>query len=490
MHYLLLALMMIGQAPKDTVKATRPDTTRRSTSVAPAAKPANPADTGNRASTPSDTEVPVNEDTTGGAVAAPGSNNLGTVSVTGVERLRADDLKPVVNPKIDPYQPITAVLKLENYVYDDQLYKTIDSIAIPSLYLHSSYIRTPVVERLVRGDVLVFLPRFEKNVATWELIVSNSNGETVRRIRQKGNPPNIISWDGRDDNGQVVNVGETYDFTFYAYDAIGNQTRIPGRPQRVFGMLYKDGSEWIVGHRRRRDLRVAGDQGPAHGRSLARRGRQYRQGEVQERGGRLRLHRPRGPLSRALQIMVQELQRRALLPKDAIQSAARFTPGLQPKLLQDRNSHPVVGLGCRQSDSGRTFGSALFFPLFPPLGACPQRPAMSLRSISRVLFPRRRAGPRFGSQEMPTEERPGRVFPRPAMSFPCDSGSLCSTARCAEEPGIQPPLIPHMKTGMHLRICRDYNDLVRRGKHPVEARGDSPGASPSQNGFPLGRTPS
>jgi hypothetical protein len=313
MHYLLLALLLVAQTPPDTSKKTPAADTSKQTTVQP--------DTAK--------EVPIEE--TGTTPTPKGEHELGIEEIKAEERLKVEELKPQFFPMIDPYEPINSVLKLEKYVFDDKIFNTIDSIGVPSHYLHSSYLRTPVVDRLVRGDVLVFLPRFERNVANWELVVSNSLGETVRRVKRKGNPPSIISWDGRDENGTVINTGEVYDFTFYAYDAVGNQTRIPGRPQRIPGLLYQDTGEWVV--------TIAGDE-VFEARTTrmmpdAKRWLDEAANVIKEKfksEAVVYVYTEREDLSsEECQKVVSEIQARLVLPKDALKSAPRFTPGLQPK---------------------------------------------------------------------------------------------------------------------------------------------------------------
>jgi hypothetical protein len=314
---------MFAQTPADTAKkaVVLPDTGAKAAGQDTTAARAAGQDT--------TTEVPVSDTGTGGV--PKGEHELGTQVIQAQEKLKIEDLKPPFFPKIDPYEPINSVLRLEKYVYDDHVYTTIDSLSVPGNYLHSSYLRTPVVDRLIRGDVLVFLPKFENNVSNWELAVSNSDGQTVRRVDRKGNPPNIITWDGRDDQGNVINTGETYDFTFFAYDAIGNQTRIPGRPQRISGMLYQDNGEWIVsvaadGIFETRDTRlVAGaDRWLTE---IANAVKENFKNEVV-----VYVYTDQEDLStERANIIVAELNNRIKLPKDAIKSASRFVPGLQPK---------------------------------------------------------------------------------------------------------------------------------------------------------------
>lgn len=273
-------------------------------------------------------EVPLEE-------AAPttpkGEHELGTEEITAQERLKIEDLKPQFFPSIDPYEPISSVLKTGSYVYDDKIWETIDSLAVPGQYLHSSYLRTPVIERLIEGNVLVFLPRFEKNVSNWDLEITDPLGTTVRRIKQKGNPPNLINWDGRDDKGAIVNTGEIYTFTFFAYDAVGNQTRIPGRPQRILGMLYEDAGEWVV--------TMAGDVvfeprtsrlTPAAARWLDEAANVVK--EKFKREVVIYVYTEREELSaEQCGILATEVGRRHVLPKEALKTAPRFIPGLQSK---------------------------------------------------------------------------------------------------------------------------------------------------------------
>jgi len=290
-----------------------------------------PGDTARKTAVPPDTtaEVPIEES---GAPAQPkGEHELGTQEIKGIERLKIEELKPQFFPMIDPYEPINSILKTEKYVFDERIYDVIDSLTVPSHYLHSSYLRTPVADRLIKGDVLVFLPRFEKNVANWELVVSNSLGETVRRVKRKGNPPNIITWDGRDEKAATINTGEIYDFTFYAYDAVGNQTRIPGRPQRVLGILTQDGGEWVI--------TIAGDEifeaRTTRMTPNAKRWLDEAANIVKEKFKHeavVYVYTEREDLSKEeCNVVVSEIPKRQVMPRDALKSAPRFTPGLQPK---------------------------------------------------------------------------------------------------------------------------------------------------------------
>jgi hypothetical protein len=171
---------------------------------------------------------------------------IGEEVIKGETEVKIQDMKPYFAPQIDPFSPVNELLAPESYVLDEALYHSVDSMTITQHFAHSSYLRVPLERNFIYGDMMVFLPSFEQHVATWDLVVSNSLGETVRRVTRKGQPPAVIAWDGKTDAGDPIAPGEVYSFTFNAYDAQGNQTRIPGTPQRVNGMVQQIGEEWVI----------------------------------------------------------------------------------------------------------------------------------------------------------------------------------------------------------------------------------------------------
>jgi len=251
--------------------------------------------------------------------------------ISGQAQITIEDTKLYATPLIDPFQPLNDFLKSDKYIFDEKLYADIDRLTIPNQFLHSSYLRVPVEREIITGDVLVFLPKFETNVASWELVVTNSLGETVRRIARKGNPPAIINWDGRTETGEMMITGEVYNFTFYAYDALGNQTRINGKPQRVSGILYQEKGEWII--------TIAGEVIFRRGTAEYLDGAQARLSEaaniIKEKFKKeiiIYVYTENEALSQArVNILQKEFLNRIVLPKEALAIVPRFIPGLQPK---------------------------------------------------------------------------------------------------------------------------------------------------------------
>jgi flagellar motor protein MotB len=257
---------------------------------------------------------------------------IGEEVIKGETEVKIQDMKPYFAPQIDPFSPVNELLAPENYVLDDALYHSADSMTIPQRFTHSSYLRVPLERNFIYGDMMVFLPSFEQRVATWDLVVSNSLGETVRRVTRKGQPPAVITWDGKTDKGEPIAPGEVYSFTFNAYDAQGNQTRIPGTPQRVNGMVQQIGDEWVVS--------IAADQLFVEGGAQLLEAAGPRLDEaaniVKEKFKKqvaVYVYTEQEQLSaERCRVMRAELSRRMVLPNEALKVAPRFVPGLQPKL--------------------------------------------------------------------------------------------------------------------------------------------------------------
>jgi hypothetical protein len=257
---------------------------------------------------------------------------IGEEVIKGETEVKIEDMKPYFPPEIDPFSPVDELLAPETYVLDDALSRSVDSLTIPQYFAHSSYLRIPTERDFVYGDMMVFLPAFEQRVTHWDLQVSNSLGETVRRIAHRGQPPAVITWDGRTDTGEPIAPGEVYSFTFNAYDAQGNQTRIPGTPQRVNGVVQEVDDEWVVS--------IAADRVfIADGAQLLEQAAprlDEAANVVKERFKRQVVVYVYSELERLsaerCRVIEAELSRRVVLPAGALSIVPRFVPGLQPKL--------------------------------------------------------------------------------------------------------------------------------------------------------------
>lgn len=259
------------------------------------------------------------------------AHTIGEEVIVGETEIKIQDQKYYFPPQIDPWGPVNGLIAPESYVFDEGLFKAVDSLTVPHHFIHSSFLRVPVEKSFMYGEILIFLPSFEHRVATWELIIANSQGETVRRLREKGQPPAVITWDGRTDNGEPVATGDVYSFTFNAYDAQGNQTRIQCEPQQINAVIWKQKNEWVVSVAA--DLLFNPESAQLTGEAetmvdeIANVIKERFKKEVV-----VYLYSEKEKLlNDRCQVVEKELLRRVVLPKGALKVAPRFIPGLQPK---------------------------------------------------------------------------------------------------------------------------------------------------------------
>ncbi len=261
----------------------------------------------------------------------PAEHTLGEELITGEAEMKVSDQKLFFPPQFDPWTPLNDLLAPGSYIFDDGLLLAIDSLTIPQRFIKSSFLRVPVERSLVHGDILVFLPKFEKRVASWELEIANSLGETVRRVREKGIPPAVIIWDGRNDAGEPIATGDVYSFTFSAYDVHGNQTRINCEPQKINAVVWQEKNEWIVS--------IAADILFIPNGAEFTSGANVRLDEIanliKERFKKetvVYVYSEKEQLSvERGKVLETEIRRRVVFPSDGLKVMPRFIPGNQPK---------------------------------------------------------------------------------------------------------------------------------------------------------------
>ncbi|HIE05676.1 MAG TPA: hypothetical protein EYP58_02635 [bacterium (Candidatus Stahlbacteria)] len=257
---------------------------------------------------------------------------IGEEVIKGEAKKEITEIKIEVSPPIHPSEPIDTILSGERYIFDRKLLETIDRLNTPILYLHSEFLRVPLISKLFKGTIYLFIPSFEKTVSSWKLEITDSKGNPVRTLSGRGDPPPSIDWNGRLDNGKMVTTGELYNQVFTAYDAIGNPTRIPGaRILWVRGIIYDDGRNHIVS--------VAGAEIFESGSALFRPGvEEYLDEMANEIKKNFKTevvvycYSQSEPLATQwCKKIKEEIVDRVVLPPDGIKIAPRFIPGLEAK---------------------------------------------------------------------------------------------------------------------------------------------------------------
>jgi len=260
-----------------------------------------------------------------------GGHDIGEEIIKGEAELKIQDRKIFLWPELKPFAPLDSVISQERYLFDEKLYSTIDELNTPILYLHSEYLRIPLLSRFMYGSIALFIPRFEKTVSSWELVITDTKGDIIRKFAERGLPPSSISWNGRTDNGDMSNMGETYNYVFTAFDAVGNPTRIAGRSYKFNGIVYDEKDTKIVAVASNelfnektstfsRDAPGYLDEAANIVKENFKREivvYSYSESEI--------LARARG------NAVMNAVTERVVLPEGAIKIAPRFIPGLQPK---------------------------------------------------------------------------------------------------------------------------------------------------------------
>jgi len=260
-----------------------------------------------------------------------GEHEIGEEIIKGEAELKIRDPKLYVTPEITPFAPLESILVQERYIFDEKLYSTIDALNTPIMYLHSEYLRMPLVSKLMYGSIALFVPRFEKTVSSWELLITNANGEVVRRYAERAQPPSTISWDGRTDDGKMCNIGEVYNYVFNAFDVVGNPTRITGRPYKFNGIVYDENDSKIIAISVdvlfNKNANSLTNEAVIYLDELANLIKENFKKEVvvYSYSEDETLAKSRG------NVIVDEIRRRTVLPQEGIKTSARFIPGLEPK---------------------------------------------------------------------------------------------------------------------------------------------------------------
>lgn len=260
-----------------------------------------------------------------------GGHEIGEEVIKGEVEFKIEDRKILLFPELAPFAPLDSIISQERYIFDEKLYATIDALNTPILYLHSEYLRIPLVSRFMYGSIALFIPRFEKTVSSWELVITDSNGEVVRRYAARGLPPSSIAWDGRTDNGKMANMGEVYNYVFTAFDAVGNPTRISGRSYKFTGIVYDEKETKIVAISsdelfNKKSKYLSTDATPYLD-EVANIIKENFKKEVV-------IYSYSASEARAKargKIIMDELVKRTVLPEEAVKTAPRFIPGLKPK---------------------------------------------------------------------------------------------------------------------------------------------------------------
>ncbi|MBD3286704.1 hypothetical protein GF359_08865 [candidate division WOR-3 bacterium] len=142
--------------------------------------------------------------------------NLGEEIITAKQDV---EFKPMAfYYEIDPYLPIKVLLEGSGFILDNNLGKQIEKAVGRSTFsADPNILRMPVVVSdvydLDKENIELDVARYQqKRIDSWEVQILDMAGMNFRTITGDGSLPELVTWDGRSENGEVLSVGDVYTF--------------------------------------------------------------------------------------------------------------------------------------------------------------------------------------------------------------------------------------------------------------------------------------
>ncbi len=104
------------------------------------------------------------------------------------------------------------------------------------------------IQEMARTPVASFFPEDPEGhkVKNWSLAVTDFRGSPYRTYSGKGKPPGHLSWDGRNDEGQMLDVGYPYSYVFSITDKGTNTYNYAGVSFRIPALDYRDNGDRVL----------------------------------------------------------------------------------------------------------------------------------------------------------------------------------------------------------------------------------------------------
>jgi len=88
-------------------------------------------------------------------------------------------------------------------------------------------------ENLIIPATFTFYAHDRNNIGAWQFVVWDKDKKVFFSTKGQGEPPISYIWDGRANNGDYINSGTIYYYSFTAYDTVGNKGQTPVQAQVV-----------------------------------------------------------------------------------------------------------------------------------------------------------------------------------------------------------------------------------------------------------------
>jgi len=104
----------------------------------------------------------------------------------------------------------------------------------------------PWLPPIVAQPVVVFFPQEGEGMIEWELVITDYQGEEVKKFSGKGRPPERIEWDGVDRNHRTLKVGFPCSYVYTAVDVGTNSHTYMGETFKVNAFKYPREDDLVV----------------------------------------------------------------------------------------------------------------------------------------------------------------------------------------------------------------------------------------------------
>lgn len=150
-----------------------------------------------------------------------------SLTIEGEDRIHVEFDRPTLDLEVDPSQAPGLERDDLPQVLGRGGYELLPPLLRESAFLRTKRLARPWLSRFLSGDIVRFQPAVD-GVESWRLSVADSRGATVATFQSDKKPPDEITWNGLDPDGNPVSPGLTYSYVFEALDRAGNKRNFVG----------------------------------------------------------------------------------------------------------------------------------------------------------------------------------------------------------------------------------------------------------------------
>ncbi len=173
---------------------------------------------------------------------------------------KIDEKKPPTELKYDIFEVVTPYGREGSNIYDIELQVHSEISSTPLPILASNQIRKPWLGNILSPPITISNISVEKDVNQWELVITDAMGGVFKTFAGMGNPPRAIEWDGRDSEGNMIDMGKNYSYYLRVIDKENKSSFQLGKKIRIPALYWKEEFNSVV----RLDGRIVFESNTSH----------------------------------------------------------------------------------------------------------------------------------------------------------------------------------------------------------------------------------